>query len=192
MDVVVEQIGKEHLAEQDNADTSNGNRIDGVIIGILSGFQNQQPMVVFPGNTIGIAVAAKCLVPLQDSNAGREVALMFDNGDITQPIIMGLVHKPASEQSDNMTALSEFELLTQQPHTDANADSQPSLLSTDSAYAVVDGKRVLIEADEEMVLKCGRSSITLTRSGKVIIRGAYVSTKPAGVNRIKGGSVQIN
>ncbi|MEP7119602.1 MAG: hypothetical protein ABJE95_01785, partial [Byssovorax sp.] len=36
------------------------------------------------------------------------------------------------------------------------------------------------------------SSITLTRAGKILIRGAYVLTRSSGVNRIQGGSVQIN
>lgn len=56
----------------------------------------------------------------------------------------------------------------------------------------VDGERLVFEAEREIVLRCGPASITLTRSGKVIIRGAYVSSRSSGVNRIKGGSVQIN
>jgi hypothetical protein len=34
--------------------------------------------------------------------------------------------------------------------------------------------------------------LTLTHAGKVLIRGAYVLSRSSGVNRIKGGSVQIN
>ena len=49
-----------------------------------------------------------------------------------------------------------------------------------------------LHARKEIVLKCGKSSITMTRAGKVIIRGTYISTKSSGANRIKGGSVQIN
>ena len=30
------------------------------------------------------------------------------------------------------------------------------------------------------------------RAGKVLIRGAYLLSRSSGVNRIKGGSVQIN
>ena len=58
--------------------------------------------------------------------------------------------------------------------------------------ARVDGKRVLLEGQEEVVLKCGEASITLKRDGKLILRGAYVETHAKGVNRIKGGSVKIN
>ena len=55
-----------------------------------------------------------------------------------------------------------------------------------------DGQSLLLEADQEIMLRCGRSSITLTRAGKVLIRGAYLLSRSSGANRIKGGSVQIN
>jgi hypothetical protein len=41
-------------------------------------------------------------------------------------------------------------------------------------------------------LQCGKASITLTRAGKVLINGAYVSSRSSGVNRLKGGSIQLN
>jgi hypothetical protein len=47
-------------------------------------------------------------------------------------------------------------------------------------------------APEQLVLRCGKASITLTKAGKVLIEGSYVSSKSTGVNRIKGGSVQLN
>ncbi|MEL6363531.1 MAG: DUF6484 domain-containing protein [Pseudomonadota bacterium] len=53
-------------------------------------------------------------------------------------------------------------------------------------------ERETIEAEEELTLRCGRASLTLTRAGKVLIRGAYVSSRSTGVHRIKGGSVEIN
>lgn len=60
------------------------------------------------------------------------------------------------------------------------------------AVAHVDGERLEFSAKQEIVLRCGKASITLTRAGKVIIRGTYLSSRSSGVNRIKGGSVQIN
>jgi len=51
---------------------------------------------------------------------------------------------------------------------------------------------IVFEADQEIVLKCGKSSITLTRAGKVLIRGAYLLSRSSGANRIKGGSVHLN
>jgi hypothetical protein len=56
----------------------------------------------------------------------------------------------------------------------------------------VDGRRVEIEAADEIVLRCGQASIVLRRNGRIVIRGTYVETRSRGVNRIKGGSVEIN
>ncbi len=58
--------------------------------------------------------------------------------------------------------------------------------------ANVDGERVVLEGREEVVLKCGEASITLTRAGKILIRGKYLLNRSSGVNRILGGSVQVN
>ncbi len=58
--------------------------------------------------------------------------------------------------------------------------------------ARVDGKKVVLQGENEVVIRCGKASITLTRAGKVLIKGAYVLSRSSGVNRIKGGSVQIN
>ena len=55
-----------------------------------------------------------------------------------------------------------------------------------------DSKRVEIKAEHEIVLRCGEASLTLTKAGKIVLRGKYVLSRSSGVNRIKGGSVQIN
>jgi len=61
-----------------------------------------------------------------------------------------------------------------------------------SVQANLDNERLVLSADKEIVLQCGAASITLTKAGKVLIRGAYLLSRSSGVNRIKGGSVQIN
>lgn len=65
-------------------------------------------------------------------------------------------------------------------------------VSLEPRDAVIDGKRVVLDAKDEIVLRCGEASITLRRNGRVVIRGAYVEARSKGVNRIRGGSVQIN
>lgn len=57
---------------------------------------------------------------------------------------------------------------------------------------VEDNKRVEIEGQDEVVLRCGKASITLRRNGRVVIRGAYIESRSEGTNRIKGGHVLIN
>lgn len=53
-------------------------------------------------------------------------------------------------------------------------------------------EHLIIEAEHELTLRCGKASITLTRDGKLLLRGTYVSSHAKGTNRIKGGSVRMN
>ncbi len=53
-------------------------------------------------------------------------------------------------------------------------------------------ERLTFSAAREIVLQCGRASIVLTRAGKVLVRGAYLSLRSSGMQRITGASVQIN
>lgn len=59
-------------------------------------------------------------------------------------------------------------------------------------YAHSDGERLVLSARERIVIECGSASITLTRAGKVLIRGHYVQSRATGVNSLKGGSVELN
>jgi hypothetical protein len=97
---------------------------------------------------------------------------MFEGGSPDKPIIMGVI-KPA--QAEHLTA-------TEDPHNAAQ----------NAVIAEVDDESLVFRANKEVVLRCGKASITLTRAGKVLIRGAYLLSRSSGVNRIKGGSVQIN
>lgn len=56
----------------------------------------------------------------------------------------------------------------------------------------IDADRVRVEAGGQIELRCGEASIVLTRAGKVLINGAYVSSRSKGANRIKGAHVDIN
>lgn len=49
-----------------------------------------------------------------------------------------------------------------------------------------------IIASEQVVLRSGAASLTLTAAGKVLLRGAYVSSWSNGVNRIVGRTVRLD
>jgi len=55
-----------------------------------------------------------------------------------------------------------------------------------------DDERVEVTAARELVLRCGKASITLTRAGKILLRGGYIFSRSTGVNKLKGGSIQLN
>ncbi len=56
----------------------------------------------------------------------------------------------------------------------------------------IDGRSVVLEGKDELVLRCGEASITLRRNGRIVIRGVQIEVRAAGSNKIRGGSVQIN
>jgi hypothetical protein len=94
----------------------------------------------------------------------QQTVVVFENGDRSRPIVIGFIE-------------------TLQP-----SPAEPVHV----VEADVDGKRVRVTAQDEIVLQCGSASVTLRRNGRVIIRGTYVESRSEGTNRIKGGQVQIN
>jgi hypothetical protein len=70
-----------------------------------------------------------------------------------------------------------------------NAPSPPAGIVFE---AEIDGSRLRVGAKDEVVIQCGKASITLRRNGKVIIKGTHVETHSTGTNRIKGGQVRVN
>ncbi len=151
-------------------------QIEGVRVGTITEVIDGQPLVDFPGNTRGplparYARSVEIQVLQQAVSSRSEVLLVFENNDPERPIIIDIIHSFLDE-------------ITEAP---------PMELQVDEANDVkVDGKRITFDAKEQIELRCGKSSIILTRAGKVIIRGAYLLNRSSGVNRIKGGSVQIN
>ncbi|WP_204985400.1 MULTISPECIES: DUF6484 domain-containing protein [Mesorhizobium] len=68
----------------------------------------------------------------------------------------------------------------------------PTPVTAGDVAATVDGERLELCAEREIVLRCGKASITLTRTGKIILRGTYILSRSSGPNKIKGGSIQLN
>jgi hypothetical protein len=129
-------------------------------------------LVEYPGcagPTLARVAVAADRARLQRAIDGGEVAVLaFDGGDSFRPLVLALLPRP----SDVVAAL---------PAT------RPEVVKVD-----VDGRRVLIEGQDEIVFQCGKASVTLRRNGKVVIRGTHVETVSDGTNRIKGGQVRIN
>jgi hypothetical protein len=125
----------------------------------------------------GVAKAARLLSGMSRNelakaeNRGRGVLLIFEEGDADRPIIVGLMEDPL----DGLVSME----------VPAEASSHPT-------EAKVDGKRVTIEAQEEIVLKCGSGSITLRKDGKIVIKGTHLLSRSSGPIRVKGARVDIN
>ena len=151
--------------------------VEGMLIGWIVGINNGGLVSVdFPGNSLGPIIArtttsSHAKIHRQANPEDSEVLLSFENNDARRPIIV-----------DTMFPL--LEEIAEYPTTAFVAEQQQNV--------TVDGKRVTIDAQDEIVLKCGKSSITLTKAGKVLIKGEYVLSHSSGENRMKGGCISIN
>jgi hypothetical protein len=141
--------------------------IYGVVIGELLALSPEggAPLVTYPGIATLAALHARTVVDLHGVHIGKAVTLMFEHGDPARPIVTGVLREGAGWP----------------------LDEKPDRVEVDA-----DGQRLIVSAKEQLVLRCGKSSITLTKAGKVLIEGSYVLSKSTGVNRVKGGSVQLN
>jgi hypothetical protein len=134
-----------------------------VVIGRVVGTaKNGAPLVDYPGNLASSPVRAVATARYDVLAVNAQVALMFVGGDRARPLAIGLIVSPAEEPADEGPVAAPIEEV------------------------------VTLTASREIVLQCGRASIVLTRAGKVLVRGAHVSSRSSGMQRITGASVQIN
>ena len=118
-----------------------------------------------------ITTSAKAKMLPNVDVAGREVLLVFENDDPGLPIVIDTLYSLVDEISGPAPSVIEAE-------------------KPDEVF--VDGERVVFDAKKEIVLRCGEASITLTKAGKVMIKGTYVVSRSSGANKIKGASIALN
>ena len=159
--------GEELLSSLMSGSTTPASAQHGLVVGELLAItdEGRTPLLAFPGQAGTAAVRGRSIVDLHGAHIGRPVVLMFEAGDAARPIVMGVLRGG----------------------TGWPLEARPGTVSLDA-----DGERLIVTAHEQLVLRCGKASITLTKAGKVLIEGAYVSSCSSGVNRVKGGSIQLN
>ena len=145
-------------------------RLRGAVSGTLVGFaEGGAPLIeVCVGAANARFVARSCVV-LQVCDLWKQLVVLFDENNPDSPFVVGLL------QSNGVLA----------------PDSRPAHPPA-SREIEIDGRTLVLSAAESIRLQCGEASITLRRDGKVLIRGKHVVSHAAGVNRIRGGSVQLN
>ncbi|SIT59031.1 conserved hypothetical protein [Mesorhizobium prunaredense] len=140
-------------------------RINGVVIGLLLGFDQGIPLVVFPGNPVEAALPANSLTELSSDMIGMEVALLFENANPRKPLIVGRIVDPAKRQANSRRS---------------------------DSHVVRDGETVKISSSERLELRCGKSVIIMEKDGHLTIRGTNLVSHASASNRIRGGSVNLN
>jgi hypothetical protein len=124
---------------------------------------------------LGRLSVVNSLVPLHAEQVGQGVALsLLGPGQV---LVLGLLWNgvaadpaPGLEPSTSATG-----------HTD-----QAGLVIT------VDGHREVIEAAQELELRCGEACIVLTADGRIQLRGSYITSHASATQRIVGAAVHVN
>jgi Domain of unknown function (DUF6484) len=156
-----------NVPPETNPTLQHGAVSHGVVTGCLVGFADNgvTPLVVYPGQQGTAAIAARATMDLHGAHVGREVVLVFEKADPFRPIVIGVLS--------------------------GIPNGEPKLRST-SVEIEADGERLIVSANDQLVLRCGKAAITLTKAGKVLIAGEYVVSRSNGVNKLKGARVELN
>lgn len=136
------------------------------ITGTLASFDIEgMPLVDLAASSHAEPLRARSCLDLVKADIGKEVVLVFEEGDRSRPLVVGMLR-----------------------------NARPLTLPTPQSVAEldVDGNHVVIEGKDSVTLRCGAASITLRADGKIVIRGGELESRASGLNRILGGSVRIN
>ncbi len=128
------------------------------------------PEVEVPGHGVYRARALRSVDRASlrgDGAVGREVLLVFVDGDPSRPVIVGVLEDPVEA------------LLADEP-------------SSPRVDVTVDGRAVVLDATREITLRCGDASLTLHADGRVVTRGVNIVSQASEQQRIQGGVVKIN
>ncbi len=130
-----------------------------------------QPFVAFAGCANGPVLAKSLIVVPRDSLIeAMSVLLAFEAGDMSRPVILGVLHDRIHP-----------------PTCDDGRAVKPRPRSV-----TIDGESLTLEGKREVVLRCGKSSITLKKDGSIYMRGTRLLSRASETNKIKGASVGIN
>ena len=118
-------------------------------------------------------------IPVLPQHIGRQVALMFTQSVEPKPIIIGLIYSPLQQVLESVIANTSNngdidEVVFAEP-SGSSLERARNNSSENSIY--MDGKQLIMEGHEEIVLRCGEASITLSRNGKISIRGKYLLSR---------------
>lgn len=165
VDLVLEAQRERERRERADTEAREAERIHGVVIGRVTAVTDRGPIVSYARCPSPAGAVARAAARVAEADVGRAAALMFEGGDPGLPILMGLLE-------------DEAPLAPHPAIAGLSVRDQPD--------------KIEIKCDKAISLSCGKSTIIVTPSGKIVLRGKYVLSRSSGVNRIQGGSVRIN
>lgn len=143
---------------------------------VVGASSDGHPLVAIIESTAKPAVARVALYGLDDPKPliddCASVVLVFENADPGRPIIVGVI---GAGENGNRRVRQKM--------------SQPA-----EPIDKIEGdvQEIVIEAEDRIVLKVGKASITIMEDGRIITRATNIISRASAVNDIKGASVRIN
>ncbi len=145
------------------ASSTPPERVEGVAVGRIDALDvDGRPTVSIDAWGL-TGLPARSVVNVDAQRLGQAVALGFESADPLRPIILGFMIAP-----------------------------QAPVPVPVPVEARVDGKRVVLSAEQEIELRCGEAAIILTADGQIQLRGNYITSYATATQRILGGSVNLN
>ena len=134
-----------------------------------------QAVVDYPGNVLGPLVARSTMAVAEGRSdldpRDRPVLLLFEDGDPALPIVVGFIGEKLLHPDDEKELVIPDDPLKE---------------------IALDGETLVFDAKKEIVLRCGKGSITLRADGKIVVKGTQLISRASGANKIKGARVNIN
>lgn len=163
--------------------TSQSSLLIGKVVSIND---HGNPMIAYDEITQALPIEALTTVPLNDASIGKDVAVSFAQNQGGTPIVMGVIRRILDEViSQQVDALVSSEAVQDEAHNSLNAGvTKPEI--------IVDGNKLELSAADEITLRCGKSSITLNKNGKILIKGEHMLNRITGSYKVKSGSIQLN
>lgn len=156
-------VAEAHSADASNVPAIPAFAVTGTYVGVSA---EGMALVDLPASPHLLPLRARSCVDLVQSDIGKEVVLVFEDGDRRRPLIIGTLRTGRPLHS-------------------------PCLDASQTAIEV-DGQSVTLTGQESVTLRCGAASITLRSDGRITIRGAELESRASGLHRIQGASVRIN
>lgn len=137
--------------------------VQGLVVGWITAVGSDGSIRVSAPSLGEDPLSARALCPVGPEQIGAQCALMFEQGDVDRPIVMGLFQHAVLP-----------------------------ITTTGSTATGQDARTFKISADREIALHCGKASLRLTQDGRIELRGTTLISHASGVNRIRGGAIKLN
>jgi len=178
------------MSTQVEPDSSSENELNthgSLLIGKVTSINDHgNPLIAYNEATQILPIEALTTVPLNESSIGKDVAISFAQNQGGVPIVMGVIRRILDDVISQQS--------TPPSHAGPAHDETTNLISTENGKPeiIVDGNKLELSAADEITLRCGKSSITLNKNGKILIKGEHMLNRTAGSYKIKSGSIQLN